>query len=371
MKIFILVLGTRGDLEPFLALGRELIDRGHAVLLGTSVFHGETVDKYRIPWVAVGNGAREQIASVQRSLIPIDSLAERTRQYYLRWMHPQLELAKNQLTGYGAQADYFISNLKLALRKNGNILPGVFVTYDPPAAPGDLQRYGGHRHGGRTLELVAMNAELLDPEQSWGPQFHFTGFWHRPDETGWTPPVPLAAFMAAGPPPVVVTMGSMAMFDADRVGTVIGQALRLSGQRAVVVSSWSGLGTADDSPPPEVFCLEEAPYDWLFPRAACVIHHGGSGTVAAVLRAGVPSILLPQILCQAQFAEILAKNDLAAGVFDVRAWQPEQLARAIRVAVEDQALRQSARDWQRIIQADPGVTAAAELIETHWRQVSQ
>lgn len=371
MKIFMFVLGTRGDLEPFLMLGRELLDRGHSVLLGTSAFHENIVESYRIPWVAVGNGSRETLADVQRSLIPIDNLTERTRQYVLRWLHPQLESAKPQLTGYGAGADYFVSNLKLALRKDGDILPGVFVTYDPPAALAELQRYGSQQHGGRTLELVAMNAELLDPQKSWGPQFHFTGFWHRPAETAWPPPQSLTDFLAAGPPPVVVTMGSMAMFDTGRVAAVILEALRLSGQRAVIVSSWSGLGADDDSISPEILRIDEAPYDWLFPRAACVIHHGGCGTVAAALRAGIPSILLPQILCQAQFADILAKHNLAAGVFDIRTWQPVQLARAIRVAVEDQALRQSARDWQRIIRGEDGITAAVDLIESHWQQVSQ
>ncbi len=369
MKIFILVLGTRGDLEPFLALGRELIARGHSVMLGTSAFHEERIEKSGIPWVKLGDSSQEHFASVQRSLTPIDSLTERTRQYYLRWLQPQFELAKNQITAIGAQADYFISNIKLALQKNGNILPGAFVTYDPPATISDLQRYGSHQHGVRTIELVAMNAKLLDPEGKWGPQFHFTGFWRHADSAEWSPPESFADFMSSGPAPVVITMGSMTMFDVNQFSRDILRAVELSGQRAVIIGSWSGIGDTGETMPPNTFCMHDVPYDWLFPRASCVIHHGGVGTVAAVLRAGIPSILLPQILCQAKFSEILTEKKLVAGVFDVRNWQPEDVATAIREAVANEQLRQSAHLWQRIVHADPGVTAAADQIETHWQGI--
>ncbi|TFG38569.1 MAG: hypothetical protein E4H48_10395, partial [Syntrophobacterales bacterium] len=99
------------------------------------------------------------------------------------------------------------------------------------------------------------------------------------------------------------------------------------------------------------------------------IHHGGAGTIAAVLRAGIPSIVLPQILSQATFAEILTEKNLTAGVFDVRTWTPEQLCEAVNKALTDSTLRRAAHAWQHTMQADTGLTTAADLIETHWQEI--
>lgn len=368
IKIFILVLGTRGDLELFLWLGRELRRRGHSVVFGSSEFHEEAIVNARFQFVKMGDSNQQQVLSVLETLTPIKNLRERTRQYYLRWLQPQLSLAKDKISSVGASADYFISNLKLSLNKNGAILPGAFVTYDPPASREELKQYGSHKHSGRTIELVALNRKLIDTEGLWEEAFHFTGFWHGQDNPTWSPPETLAHFITSGPPPVVVTMGSMTMFDTEKFFNVTLKALELSGQRAVIVSSWSGLGsqTTDNS---TVYGIQDVPYDWLFPRASCVIHHGGAGTVAATLKAGIPSIILPQILCQEEFSSILAEKNLAAGVFDVRSWQPEQLADAIRRAVDDIDVRKSAHDWQSTVTADSGTTTAVDLIEEHWREI--
>lgn len=366
IKVFILVLGTRGDLEPFLMLGCELRSRGHAVVFGSSEFHAEAIHKAQLPFITLGNSDRPHILSILDSLTATTNLRERTRQYYLRWLQPQLQQAKDQIAAVGAGADYFISNLKLSLNKNGNILPGAFVTYDPPASLQELTQYGSNQHRGRTLELVALNKELFDAKGLWGETFHFTGFWHSTVEAPWTPPESLLEFMAAGSPPVVVTMGSMTMFDTEKFSADTLKALELSGQRAIIISSWSGIGI-QSSGSATTYCLEDAPYSWLFPRASCVIHHGGAGTVAAALRAGIPSIILPQILCQENFAEILMQKNLAAGSFDIRSMQPEQLAEAITKAVSNEDLKETAREWKCLTDTDSGTAAAADLIEKHWR----
>jgi sterol 3beta-glucosyltransferase len=111
--------------------------------------------------------------------------------------------------------------------------------------------------------------------------------------------------------------------------------------------------------------VDEAPYDWLFPRAACVIHHGGCGTLAEVLCAGRPSILLPQIPPQELFGRMLEREGLAAGSLDVDTLEAPALAGAIRRAVADERLRQSCLAWQPVIAAERGVQLAADLIEAH------
>jgi sterol 3beta-glucosyltransferase len=181
-------------------------------------------------------------------------------------------------------------------------------------------------------------------------------------------PADLLAFLGAGAPPVVLTMGSMVMFDPGPLAQTFVRALRLAGQRGVLVGGWSGAHRSAALGGP-VYCVEEAPYDWLFPRASCVIHHGGCGTVAAVLRAGKPSVVLPQIMPQELFGNLLGRNGLATAVFQTDVLTPPKLALAIHEAATNQDFHRNARLWQQVIGVDPGVQMAADLIERHWRSL--
>jgi UDP:flavonoid glycosyltransferase YjiC (YdhE family) len=162
-------------------------------------------------------------------------------------------------------------------------------------------------------------------------------------------------------------MGSMVMFDASKLLRDVSQALHLCGGRGIIVGGWSGLCEAE-TPGGPVRCVGEVPYDWLFPKASCVIHHGGCGTVAAVLRAGIPSILLPQIMCQEHFGKMLLKEHLAIGVYDTHTLDAALLAAAVHRAVADERYREAGRRWQQRISEERGVQVAADLIEEHWNR---
>lgn len=364
MRVFIVALGTRGDFELFLTLGRALRRRGHCVILGSPAFYATRAREGGVEWIQLGESTREEAVEVLRSLADVRDRVQRIHEFYARWMRPQLSTAMPRIVSTAAGADYFTSNLKMALEP----CPCARVTYDPPHAVEDFAKFEAERHGRRILDLVAMPRMLVDPEARWPAAHQFTGFWQGDPRPDWTPPAELLAFLERGAPPVVVTMGSMVMFDVDTFARRIARALRLAGQRGIIVGGWSGISEAPE-PADDVLCVGEVPYDWLFPQAACVIHHGGCGTVAAVLRAGKPSILLPQIAAQEDFGRMLARERLATGVLDVHDLAPETLAEAIRVAVTDDRFRQSAQRWQGIVAADGGVEAAVDLIEAHWREL--
>jgi len=368
MRVFILTLGTRGDFQLFLTLGRALRRRGHQVILGSSPCFSGNVRQAQIGWAPIGNGSLDEVVSILQSLASEPDPAKRTYRFYTRWLQPQLSMAMSQITSLGAGADYFISNLKMMLQRDGKIIPGAAVTYDPPGALEDLAKYGTQNHHGLVVDLVAMSKPLVDPEDRWGAAYQFTGFWTDEPPTDWTPPLDLERFLDAGPPPVVVTMGSMVMFDVEAWARTFLDAVRLSGQRGIIVGGWSSIPRVAASEA-AMCCVREIPYDWLFPKAACVIHHGGVGTLAAVLRAGRPSILFPQITAQEHFARMLTREHLTAGVFDTRGLQPDRLAAAIHKAVSDEQCRESARRWQGVVEHERGVEAAADLIAAHWERV--
>jgi UDP:flavonoid glycosyltransferase YjiC (YdhE family) len=365
MRVFLLTLGTRGDFELFCTLGRELKRRAHHVVIGTSPFYAQAARAAGLHWTAIGTGTQAELVAVLRSLRGEDK-SKRPRAFAQRWLLPQLRSASAQISDAGSATDYFISNLKLALQRGGETLPGAFVSYDPPDAVENLARYGSRRHAGRILELVAMNRALVDPEQSWGEDFHFTGFW-APADWQRAPLPALADFIDGGSSPVVMTMGSMATFDAQRLSENFASALRLARLRGVLVCGWSGLAPAQAGD--DLLVIEEADYEWLFARAGCVIHHGGVGTVTAVLRAGVPSILLPQIGSQEAFGRMLMREGIATGVLETETLEPAALAQAMTQALSDAAVRGSVQRWRTRVREDAGAVAAADLIEDHWRRL--
>lgn len=371
MNVFILTLGTRGDLELFLSLGSELKRRGHGVVLGSSPFNEARTRAAGIEWQCVGDSTLAQVQDTLRSLASVDDKATRTRLYYKRWLQPELTNHSARIAALAARCDVFISNLKLRLERAGRAMPTVFVDYDVPASPTDPARFGtsSKAHRRSTLDLVAMNRALIDPHDEWPPQFEFTGFWHALPGAAWKPPCDLLEFMDAGPPPVVLTMGSMAMADSENAFKTLAQALDLCDARAVVVAGWSNV-LANQSHAMRIFTLAEIPYNWLFPKSACVIHHGGSGTTANVLSAGIPSVVVPQISCQTALARILERENLATAVIDERSLTPARLSVAIASALRDPIYKSSAKRWQLRIESDSGTPQAVDLIEKHWRSLS-
>ena len=364
MRVFILALGTRGDFEPFWCLGRNLRLRGHHVTIGTSAFHIQAAADPDLAWVRIGAGTRDALIDVLHSLALLPSHQARTAAFLEAWIVPQLRDGKPATVATAAAHDYFVSNIELPLQRAGVSYPGAFVSYDPPALLSDLPAPASRSYASRKLELVAMSRALVDPEMHWGVQFQFTGFWRSPPRQH-EPPALLAGFMDAGPAPMVLTMGSMVTFDAAHLADCFARALAAGNRRGVIIGGWS------DAPPQlhrdgPLLITDQADYDWLFPRAAGIIHHGGTGTVAAALRAGVPSILLPQIESQDTWGALLTKVGVCAGVLDTDLLDPQVLAAAIDRIHTDQSLRDVASAWPAILAADGGVEKAVALIEAHW-----
>src|SRR5205085_11181552 len=110
-----------------------------------------------------------------------------------------------------------------------------------------------------------------------------TGFWFDDGET--EPDPALAAFVESGPPPVVIGFGSMRGIDAREWTRMVVEGV--GQRRAALQMGWAHLGEVEL--PPDIFRAGAVSHQWLFPRASAVIHHGGAGTTAAAMRAGVPS----------------------------------------------------------------------------------
>jgi UDP:flavonoid glycosyltransferase YjiC (YdhE family) len=197
----------------------------------------------------------------------------------------------------------------------------------------------------------------------WDKHIHVTGYWF-PEDKQWEPPKDLLAFLDAGSPPVFIGFGSMPIKDPQAVTEVVLEALKRSGQRGVIHSGWGGLG--DRIMPDDVFRIDYAPYNWLFPRMAMIVHHGGSGTTAFGLRSGKPSCVVPFVFDQFYWGERIAQLGVGPNPIPFKKLTVERLQDAIQIGVHDRGMQQAAADIGRKIQAEKGIENALNMFEKIW-----
>ena len=213
----------------------------------------------------------------------------------------------------------------------------------------------------RLPHLFGYSPAVLPKPWDWGKHIHVTGYWFLDQPADYAPPPHLAEFLAAGEPPVAVGFSSQVGRDAKRITTAVVDGLRQSGKRGILISGWGGLKGIEL--PPEICPVASVPYDWLLPRIAAMVHQGGSGSVSAALRAGVPSFAVPFGYDQALWGKCLAR--LGVGVAPIMAedLSAENLATAIRRIAEDGRMRQNAEALAEVIRAEDGVGVAVGVIE--------
>jgi UDP:flavonoid glycosyltransferase YjiC (YdhE family) len=205
--------------------------------------------------------------------------------------------------------------------------------------------------------------------KDWDETQHITGYWFLDPPIDWQPPVDLLRFLDAGPPPVYVGFGSMGDVAPTGLTEKVLAALQKAGQRGVLLAVRHAPQVAESEG--NVFFVEDVPHAWLLPQMAAVVHHGGAGTTAASLRAGVPSIVVP--LAGDQHAWAGRVTALGAGLrhASLTRLTPDGLAQAIQSAMNDHALRGRAAALGEKIRAENGVARAVELIERHAATVNR
>jgi UDP:flavonoid glycosyltransferase YjiC (YdhE family) len=209
--------------------------------------------------------------------------------------------------------------------------------------------------------LCSFSRFVVPRPPDWPGYVHVTGHWFADLDEGWTPPPALTGLLAAGRPTVYVGFGSMAPKDPARIGSVVRTALRRAGVRGVVLGDPA---TSDD----EVVVVPSVPHNWLFPQMSAVVHHGGAGTTAAGLRAGVPAIVCPFFGDQPFWGERIAALGAGPAPIPIARLTADALAAAIEAAVgpggRAAAIRRRAASLGRQIRAEDGVTRACDVLDT-------
>jgi UDP:flavonoid glycosyltransferase YjiC (YdhE family) len=214
--------------------------------------------------------------------------------------------------------------------------------------------------------LYGYSPSVVPKPPDWGSWLHVTGYWFldRPDE--WQPPANLAEFIRGGPRPVYVGFGSMRTHDAGDITEVVLRALQRSGQRAVLLTGWGGLAATDL--PEYVHAVESVPHDWLFPLMAAVIHHAGAGTTAAGLRAGVPTVAVPYFADQPFWGWRVQELGVGPRPIRKKRLAAENLAGAIRAVIDNNGMRRRAAEVGEQIRREDGIGRAVAVVKALLRE---
>ncbi len=214
--------------------------------------------------------------------------------------------------------------------------------------------------------LCGFSPSVVPRPDDWPTHVHVRGYRFLERASTWEPPLELAGFLAAGPPPVYVGFGSMTERDAAATTTLVVEALTRSRQRGIMLTG-SGALLADDLPE-TVLAIESAPHDWLLPQMAAAVHHGGAGTTAASLRAGVPSILVPFFADQPFWGRTVHSLGVGPQPIPRRRLTAARLAHAIEQAVTDTQMRSRAAALGERIRSEDGVTCAVNTMLAHFQR---
>lgn len=206
--------------------------------------------------------------------------------------------------------------------------------------------------------LYGISPTLLPRPADWPAHAMLCGQWVAPTGASYTPPPALAEFLAAGVPPIYVGFGSMTGIDMK--GMLDAVTAALGGRRAVFWPGWNGIG--DAQLPANVHAIDATPHDWLFPRMAAIVHHGGSGTSHSALRAGKPSIVMPFTGDQPFWAERLHRLGVAPAAPSASRPDAKALAAAFDFVARRSVVERAAELGRSVAQED-GLGAAVAAIE--------
>lgn len=417
LRIVIATIGTRGDVQPYLGLAHGLIAANHCVTLCTHRTFQPFVEMHGVEFAPLAGDIRTLLASDAGRRL----LAERNPLSAVRRLHtlaaPLLRQVMADIIAAADGADLILASTlaypNAITASQVHRIPLVLAGLQPftptaefPCAllpplrrhfPGRglyhrfthhaifrlLQLTSAHIVNRARRELVNLPAlrytdvfgdliaqrtpvlygfsqHLLPRPADYGPSIEITGFWFLAQQRTWQPSNPLQKFLADGEAPVYIGFGSMSDRSPEQLTQIAIEALARSKRRGILAAGWDGIRSQPLSS--NVLIIDGAPHEWLFERVSMVVHHGGVGTVAAALRAGIPQLVVPFSADQPLWAEMVYRRHVGLRPLPRQRLTASRLAEAITATLNDRQIRINAQRLASAIQAEDGVGRAVEII---------
>ena len=419
MKILIVTIGTQGDVQPYVALGRALMASGNEVTICTCAHFEPFIREHGLDYAYVNNDFIDFMHTPEGKIIlgNAGSVWE-TIVTVIPMMSKLLDLQERQMADVWAACretapDLILYHMKasgtpdfaeklgvpcmlafwLPLHVPTTRFPAMGFP-DLPLGPGYRRltyqfirmmtvmmskriRQWRKQHGldprspglrmqlpdGRPIPaLYGFSRHIIPPPEDWTGTAAVTGYWFLDQGEQWNPPESLTEFLSAGEPPVYFGFGSIFGRDPRKVTQMILEAVRRTGVRAVLAQGWGGLEPAASSPSDSVMFIEAAPHSWLFPRVSAVVHHGGCGTTAAGLLAGKPSIICPFFGDQPFWGQHIERLGVGPSPIPQKRLTVERLCHAIDVVMNDATMHRNAAELGSLLQEENGTSNAVAFI---------
>ena len=423
MRVLLLAMGSRGDVQPLVALGERLRRMGYAVSLAAPADLGHVVAGSGLHFEPLSFDLEGplRLGPGRESLRGSATHQVREARLMRQVMAETAEALADDVTRLVGATDAVVSGaltfeLVDALLSSGDRKPHAYAVFAPvwPSAYGrsvalallprrrsrlnllwsslagrvalDLFRPAGDlvraRRGlprrtfrsysaaaTRTPTILGASPLVVPPAPDWPPALRQTGFWFR-SSAGSEGPAPLGDdvedFLAGGAPAVYVGFGSMPTPDPDVVVRGVADVLGSVGARGIVSEGLAGLSVdrLDAALPNGLLGVGPTPHDRLFPRCSVVVHHGGAGTTAAAVRAGVPQVVVPHAADQPYWGRRMAELGVAAPPVARKDLTPDRLRAALEVALSADA-RRAAYVLGEKVRAEDGAGDAARLVDAY------
>jgi UDP:flavonoid glycosyltransferase YjiC (YdhE family) len=416
MKITILSVGTRGDVQPYIALGLGLRAAGNDVRIAAASNFEQFVREYGLEYAQLEGNFRElmETDTMQQLMArhnPIHAYHEITmmlRHILESFAADSWKVCQDTdavifstvaVTGYHVAEKLNIPSCWAPLQpinrtrsfpsvifpmsnnRNGMINWFTHIAEEQLAWQPSRRFINAWRRdtlGLEPLPLIGPNSFLekrhypviygysptvLPKPSDWGDWIHVSGYWFLDHPKDWQPPTGLVNFIKAGKPPIYIGFGSMNNREAKKMTQIIVDAVTLGKERAVLATGWGSL--ADVNLPDTIYKVDAIPHDWLFPQMAAAVHHGGAGTTAAALRAGIPSVIIPHIMDQTFWGQRVFDLGVGPQPLPRKKVTVERLAKAIAMTRNDKDMKRQASTLAKQICAENGVARAVELMSSY------
>lgn len=420
LKILILTFGSRGDVQPYIALGKGLAASGHTVTVCTSSSFESLVTEQGLEYGYATNELLELMDSMEgreameemtgvfgsiKMMIKLSSQWQAISRQLLADFWAAAQAADPDLIiihplGLGGvhigeklnvpvvmavPAPLIVPTVEMPLLGLPNLKLGGWynkMTFSLVelgyraynGAVNDFRRdsLGLAKAAGSPLALKTADgrpllvlhcysAHLSPRPTDWPDSAQITGYWFLDHKEDWSPPTELQAFLDDGSAPVYVGFGSMAGRKPQEVTDIVVESILRAGVRAILATGWGGLEV--ERLPDSILSITNAPHDWLFPRVAAVVHHGGAGTTGAGLRAGRPTIICPFIADQPFWGRCVFEQGVGPEPIPYKKLTVDKLTAAITAALNDEAMRGRAEVMGQAIRAEDGIGNAIWMIE--------
>ncbi len=399
MRITIPTIGSRGDVQPFIALAQGLIQAGHVVTLASHPVMKTLVESHGVTFAPIGPDINlaEEISIIRRR-------ARNTAIGLIQGMRfgfDMLERSHEDILIQCRKADLVVVPTAIAAGKNEAELlnlPYLSVTLMPWSIPWSdpnrpifkriaygaidglvhlittrplnrirrrqgLPPVGGEGFTSTRLNLVPVSPVVYAPNPLWEPRHRVVGYWFVKTPGEWEPPGDLLSFLDNGPPPVLINLGAMSLGNGDALESaeLFVKSIQQVGVRAII-QGWE-VGIAQLTLPPTIYAAGSLPHSWLLPHCAGLVHHGGFGTTSAGLRAGIPALVIPHIADQFYWGKLV--HELGVGPQPIRRGQLglERVVSSLNELLRNDKLAATAHRLGEQIRSENGVESAVKLIE--------